>query len=202
MTFFLISNVILGLLYQLHIFWRLYLIELLAFNRSGATQAAAVHISKAFDRVWHAGLLFKLNSYGISGQIFGLISSFLSNRWLWVVLDGNSSQGYLVYARVFQESILGPTFFLLYINNCPDDVTCVIAIYADTTLYSKASDLWQQLGIAYELESDLSDTVEWGKWNFFKYFLVDLSFFYMSNNSCFEQQLILNFSLLGTLVYN
>ena len=202
MTFFLISNVILGLLYQLHIFWRLYLIELLAFNRSGATQAAAVHISKAFDRVWHAGLLFKLNSYGISGQMFGLISSFLSNRWLWVVLDGNSSQGYLVYARVFRESILGPTFFLLYINNCPDDVTCVIAIYADTTLYSKASDLWQQLGIAYELESDLSDTVEWGKWNFFKYFLVDLSFFYMSNNSCFEQQLILNFSLLGTLVYN
>ena len=203
MTFFLISNVILGLLYQLHIFWRLYLIELLAFNRSGATQAAAVHISKAFDRVWHAGLLFKLNSYGISGQIFGLISSFLSNRWLWVVLDGNSSQGYLVYARVFQESILGPTFFLLYINNCPDDVTCVIAIYADTTLYSKASDLWQQLGIASELESDLSDTVEWGKWNFFKYFLVDLSFFCMSNNdSCFEQQLILNSSLLGTLVYN
>ena len=80
-----------------------------------------------------------------------------------MVLDGNSSQGYLVYARVFQESILGPTFFLLYINNCPDDVTCVIAIYADTTLYSEASDLWQQLGIASELEFDLSDTLDWGK---------------------------------------
>ena len=53
-----------------------------AFNRSGATRAVALDISKAFDRVWHAGLLHKLKSYGISGQIFNLISSFLSNRWL------------------------------------------------------------------------------------------------------------------------
>ena len=51
-----------------------------AFNRSGATRAVALDISKAFDRVWHAGLLHKLKPYGISGQIFGLISSFLSNR--------------------------------------------------------------------------------------------------------------------------
>ena len=53
-----------------------------AFNRSGATQAVALDIFKAFDRVWHAGLLHKLKSYGISGQIFDLISSFLSNRHL------------------------------------------------------------------------------------------------------------------------
>ena len=62
-----------------------------AFNKSGATRAVALDISKAFDRVWHAGLLHKLKSYGISGQIFGLISSFLSNRRLRVVLDGSSS---------------------------------------------------------------------------------------------------------------
>ena len=53
-----------------------------AFNRSGAPRAVVLDISKAFDRVWHAGLLHKLKSHGISGQIFGLISSFLSNRWL------------------------------------------------------------------------------------------------------------------------
>ena len=140
-----------------------------AFNRSGATRAVALDISKAFDRVWHAGLLHKLKSYGISGQIFGLISSFLSNRWLWVVLDGKSSQEYPVNAGVPQGSILGPTLFLLYINDLPDDVICNIAIYADdTTLYSKcnqASDMWQQLELASELESDLSDTVDWGrKW--------------------------------------
>ena len=50
-----------------------------SFNRCGATRAVAIDISKAFDRVWYAGLLHKLKSYGISGQVFGLISSFLSN---------------------------------------------------------------------------------------------------------------------------
>ena len=104
-----------------------------AFNRYGATQAVALDISEAFNRVWHAGLLHKLKSYGISGQIFGLISSFLSNRWLQVVLDGKSSQEYPVNAGVPQGSILGPTLFLLYINGLPDDVICNIAIYADDT---------------------------------------------------------------------
>ena len=117
-----------------------------AFNRSGVTRAVALDISKAFDRVWHAGLLYKLKSYGISGQIFGLISSFPSNRWLRVVLDGKSSQECPVNAGVPQGSIIGPTLFLLYINDLPDDVICNIAIYADDiTLYSKcdqASDLW------------------------------------------------------------
>ena len=71
-----------------------------AFNRSGATRAVALEIYKAFDRVWRAGLLHKRKSYGISGQIFNLISSFLSNRRLWVVLDGKSSQEYPVNAGV------------------------------------------------------------------------------------------------------
>ena len=95
------------------------------------------NLSKASDRVWHVGLLHKRKSYGVSGPIFGLISSFLSNRRLRVVLDGKSSQEYPVNARVPQGSILGPTLFLLYINDLPDDVICNIAIYADdTSLYS------------------------------------------------------------------
>ena len=132
-----------------------------------ATRAVALDISKAFDRVWHAGLLHKLKSYGISGPTFSLISSFLSNRRLRVVLDGKSSQEYPVNVGVPQGSILGPTLFLLYINDLPDDVICNIAAYADdTTLYSRcdwASDLWQQLELASELESDLQDMVDWGK---------------------------------------
>ena len=115
----------------------------------------ALDISKVFDRVWHAGLLHKLNSYGISGQIFGLISSFPSNRRLRVVLDGRSSQEYPVNAGVRQGSILDPTLFLLYVNDLSDDLICDTAIYADdTTVYFKcdqASVLWQQLELVCEI---------------------------------------------------
>ena len=151
------------------------------FNRFEATRAIALDISKAFDRVWHVCVLHKLKSYGTSGQVFGLISSFLSNKRLRVVLDGNSSQEYPVNVEVpqgytlggkssreypvnvgvLQGPILGPTVFLLYINDLPDDVICGIAICADdTSLHSKcdqASDLWHELELTSELESDLRD---------------------------------------------
>ena len=90
-----------------------------AFNRSGTTRAVALK----YQRHWHAGLLHKSKSYGISGQIFGIISSLLSNRRLRVVLDGKSSQEYPVNAGVPQGFILSSTFFLLYINDLPDDAT-------------------------------------------------------------------------------
>ena len=73
-------------------------------------------------------------SYEIAGEIFGLIFSFFSKRWLQVVLYGKSSQEYSVNARVPRGSILAPTFFLLYINDRPGDVICNIAIYADDIL--------------------------------------------------------------------
>ena len=131
------------------------------------TRAVALDISKVFDRVLHAGHLYRPKSYGISGQIFGIISSFLSSRRLQVALDGKSSQEYPVNPGVFQGSNVIPTLFLLNINDLPDDAICDIAIYAeDTTLYSKcdqASDRWQQLELASDLEFDLRDTVDWGR---------------------------------------
>ena len=86
-----------------------------------------------------SGLLHSLKSDGISGQIFGLISSFLGNRRFQVALNEVSSQEYPVNnVGVTQCFILGSTIFLLYINDLPEDVICDIAISAcDTTLYSK-----------------------------------------------------------------
>ena len=92
MAFCLISIVVLDALDQMQIFWWLYDRIAGTFNRSGATRAVAFDISKTFDKVCYAGLLNKFKPYGISGQIFGLNSSFLSNRRLWVVLDGKSPQ--------------------------------------------------------------------------------------------------------------
>ena len=95
-------------------------------------------------------LIFFINfkSYGISGQIVGLFSPFLSNRRLEMILGGKSSQEYPVNDGVLKGSVLGCTLFLLYINDLPDDVICDIAIYADKAiddLLSKcdqAFDLW------------------------------------------------------------
>ena len=71
----MISNVVLGFLDQLQIFLQLYLIVL-----QELLTAVPIDITKVFDKVCHAGIFHKLKSYGISGQIFGLISSFLSNN--------------------------------------------------------------------------------------------------------------------------
>ena len=86
-----------------------------------------------------------------------------------MVLDWKSSQEYPVNAGFPQGSVIGPTLFLLYLNDLPGDVICNIVIYAGyTTLCPKcdqASDLGQQLELASELESELRDTVDWSrKW--------------------------------------
>ena len=116
MTYFLISGLVLGLLDQrsrssdscICVSDRIAR----AFNGSEATQAVALDISKAFDSVWYAGLLHKLGPYGISDEVFGLISSFLRNRRFRVVPDGKSSVNG-VNGGVPQRSILGLTLFLL-----------------------------------------------------------------------------------------
>ena len=128
-----------------------------------ATRAVVLDVSKTFDRDWHTCLPHKLKSYGISGQIFGFISC-LSNRQLLVVLGGNPSQEYPVNVGVPQVSILGPTLFLIFINDLADDVICNIAIMLmvlpSTLNVIRHLILSQQLELGSELESDLEDTVD------------------------------------------
>ena len=83
----------------------------MSFDWPGATKAVANDISKAFDRVWHTGLLQKLRSCRTFCQIFGLISPFLSNRQLRVVLEGTPSQKY-----PFNPGAPQGSFLLLHIS--------------------------------------------------------------------------------------
>ena len=108
-----------------------------ALNRLGAARVIALDISKAFDEVWHSGLLHKLQSYGVKGALLDIIASFLSNRKIKVVLDGAASSIYSINSGVPQGSILGPILFLIFINDLPDSVINSLAIFADdTSLYS------------------------------------------------------------------
>ena len=92
-------------------------------------------MSKAFDKVWHDGLLFKLKSYGISGCLFPVLEDFLDNRQHHVVLNGKNSNWSPVTAGVPQGSVLGPLFFLIYMNNLVDNVISEAKQFADDTSF-------------------------------------------------------------------
>ena len=104
-------------------------------NICGEARAVALDISKAFDKVWHAGLIHKLKAYGISGPFLAIIKSFLSGRIIKVVLDGQTSVDYPINSGVPQGSILGPILFLIFINDLPDNILSRLAIYADDSNY-------------------------------------------------------------------
>ena len=76
-------------------------------------RAIALDISKAFDKVWHKGLLLKLSSYGVSGRILGIIKSFLSGRSLRVVINGQSSKTFFLERR-YPTRIRAWSYFVPY----------------------------------------------------------------------------------------
>ena len=98
-------------------------------------------ISKAFDRVWHKGLLFKLRRMGITGSLLSWFRSYLGQRHQRVVLEGSYSDFLEVKAGVPQGSILGPLLFVIYINDIVNDIGSNIKLFADdTSLYIIVED--------------------------------------------------------------
>ena len=90
-------------------------------------------LSKAFDSVWHEGLLYELKCSGVSGELFILIRNSLNDRQQRVVLNGKCSRWATVSAGVPQGCVLGPLFFLVYINDIVVIVRCDIKLFADDT---------------------------------------------------------------------
>ena len=104
-----------------------------AVDNGKEVRAVFCDISKAFDRVWHKGLLHKPRDIGCSEQVLKWFTSYLSGRRQRVVLNGQTSDWAPVEAGVPQGSILGPLLFLIYINDIAQRTGCSIRLFADNT---------------------------------------------------------------------
>ena len=116
-------------------------------------------ISKAFDKVWHKGLLYKLEVIGIQDPLLSWLKSYLSNRKQRVVIEGQSSKWESIKAGVPQGSVLGPLLFLIYINDITKNLQSDCFLYADDTSILDIVDAPNMSSI--KLNNDLTSIKDW-----------------------------------------
>ena len=122
-------------------------------------QAAFLDILKAFDKVWHQGLHYKLRQNGISGELLNILTDFLDNRTQRVILNGQYSSWAKVEAGVPQGSILGPLLFLIYINDLSENLASNPKLFADdTSLFSVVKNVDAS---NIDLNNDLKKISKW-----------------------------------------
>ena len=128
-------------------------------RKSYEVRAVFLDIAKAFDKVWHKGLIFKLQQNGISGSLLSLMENYLSNRKQRVVLNGSESNFYPIEAGVPQGSVLGPLLFLIYINDLEKNIKSEVKFFADDTMLF--SIVHNPLISAFDLNHDLQMISNW-----------------------------------------
>ena len=135
------------------------LIDELHRNLKDGEQADIILLDfrKAFDKVNHEKLIFKLHSYGIRCSTLSWIKTFLNGRSQTVVLEGDCSEKVPVTSGVPQGSVLGQILFLTYINDLPDKVKSQIRLFADDTAAYLAINKLSDSG---QLQADLDNLQE------------------------------------------
>jgi len=120
-------------------------------------------IHKAFDKVWHDGLIFKLNQMGVRGNVLEWLKDYLNSRKQRVIIKGETSDWGSIEAGVPQGSVLGPLLFLVYINDIVQNVNCGIKLFADDTILHLELD--DPLLTANILNDSLNSINSWAnKW--------------------------------------
>ena len=134
-----------------------------SFDHGLETRGIFLDISKAFDRVWHEGLLFKLKTNGVDGSLLNLLTNYLQDRQQRVLLNGQTSNWSNINAGVPQGSVLGPLLFLVYINDLPEGLKSNAKLFADdTSIFSKVYNITDS---CVELNNDLDQINKWAfKW--------------------------------------
>jgi hypothetical protein len=119
-------------------------------------------VAKAFDKVYHRGLIHKLEQFGINDNLLKWFESYLSGRYQRVVVNGCSSEWILVTAGVPQGSILGPLLFLIFVNDIVDDISCDPYLFADdTSLFCPLRSTEDILRINNDLASIATWAAQW-----------------------------------------
>ena len=131
----------------------------ISFDEGFEVRGVFLDISKAFDKVWHEDLIFKLKQNGISGNLLNLLCDFMRNRKQRVFLNGQVIDWSDVNAGLPQGSILGPLLFLIYINDPSEGLSSNAKLFADDT--SLFSVIYDNNTSALELNNDLAKINRW-----------------------------------------